>query len=190
MDPRARGVSEETGAGCGGSVPSDDSGAGPSPGLGGGQWRARPAITIVPHADRTPGVPTINLSGLDVSLLRRCACVAPGGHGLPPATVYPRQPLRGLSGGSDGDRLREIDAVTAPHVPFPYPERRLGSRERRGAGALRAGCQAASHPGKRWPEAVALAKREGLRGIARDLGVSHETVRAVLLVADAAGQAR
>jgi hypothetical protein len=86
--------------------------------------------------------------------------------------------------------LREIDAVTAPLVPFLYPERGLRSRERRGMGRYAPGTKPPRIPEERWPEVVALAKHEGLRGIARDLGVSHETVRAVLLVADAAGQAR
>jgi hypothetical protein len=35
-------------------------------------------------------------------------------------------------------------------------------------------------PEERWLEVAARAGREGLRAVARDLGVSHETVRSVL----------
>ena len=85
-----------------------------------------------------------------------------------------------LSGGSDGDRLREIDAVAPPLGPFLYPERMLRARHRGGAGRYAAGTIRRAVPQKRWPEVAARAEREGLRAVARDLGVSHETVRTVL----------
>ena len=33
---------------------------------------------------------------------------------------------------------------------------------------------------ERWPEVAARAEREGLRSVARDFGISHETVRAIV----------
>ncbi|MDP9364143.1 MAG: recombinase family protein [Chloroflexota bacterium] len=85
-----------------------------------------------------------------------------------------------LAGGSDGDRLREIDAVPPPLVPFLYPERVLRARRRHGAGRYAAGTKRHTIPEERWPEVAARAEREGLRSVARDLGVSHETVRSVV----------
>ena len=85
-----------------------------------------------------------------------------------------------LSGGSDGDRLREIDVVSPPLVPFLYPERLLRSRRRLGVGRYAAGTKGPRIPRERWSEVAARAKREGLRSVARDFGVSHETVRSVL----------
>jgi hypothetical protein len=85
-------------------------------------------------------------------------------------------------GGSDGDRLREIDVVARPLVPFLYPERVLRSRERRGAGRYAAGTNGPRIPKERWPEVAARARREGLRIVAREFGVSHETVRSVVRV--------
>jgi hypothetical protein len=35
-------------------------------------------------------------------------------------------------------------------------------------------------PRECWPEVVAQVQREGLRAVARDFGVSHETVRGVI----------
>ena len=93
----------------------------------------------------------------------------------------------GGTGGSDGDRLREIDVVGPPLVPFLYPERALRARRRRGAGRYAAGAKPPRIPEDRWPEVVARARREGLRAVARDLGVSHETVRSVLRAVDQAG---
>jgi hypothetical protein len=68
-------------------------------------------------------------------------------------------------------------------VPFLYPERMLRSRQRRGVGRYAAGAKGPRIPRERWPEVAARAEREGLRAVARDLGVSHETVRAVLRAA-------
>ena len=92
--------------------------------------------------------------------------------------------------GSDGDRLREIDVVSSPLVPFLYPERMVRVRRRRGVGRYAAGTKHRAIPEDRWPEVIARAKQEGLRSIARDFGVSHETVRAVLRVAGLSGQPR
>jgi hypothetical protein len=35
-------------------------------------------------------------------------------------------------------------------------------------------------PRERWPEVATRVQREGLRTVARDFGVSHETVRSVM----------
>ncbi len=76
--------------------------------------------------------------------------------------------------------MREIDVVAPPLVPFLYPDRVLRSRQRRGVGRYAAGAKGPRIPRERWPEVAARAEREGLRAVARDLGVSHETVRAVV----------
>ena len=76
--------------------------------------------------------------------------------------------------------MREIDAVVPPLVPFLYPSSVSGTFPSRRAGRYAAGARPPRIPRERWPEVVARAECESLRGIARDLGVSHETVRAVL----------
>ena len=76
--------------------------------------------------------------------------------------------------------MREIDVVAPPLVPFLYADRVLRARRRGGAGRYAAGTKRRAIPQERWPEVAARAGREGLRAVARDLGVSHETVRAVL----------
>jgi len=88
-----------------------------------------------------------------------------------------------LTCGSDGDRLREIDAVTPPLVPLFYVERQLQAYYRSGSGRYAAGSRVRRIPEERWPEVITRAKSEGLRGIARDFGVSHETIRAVVQLA-------
>ena len=65
-------------------------------------------------------------------------------------------------------------------MPFLYPERLLRARRRLGVGRYAAGSKGPRIPRERWPEVAARAKLEGLRRVARDLGVSHETVRAVV----------
>ena len=90
---------------------------------------------------------------------------------------------RRLSGGSDGSPLREIDVVAPPLVPFLYPERVLRSRHRNGIGRYAVDAKGPRIPRERWPEVAARARREGLRAVARGLGVSHETVRTVVRAA-------
>ena len=70
--------------------------------------------------------------------------------------------------------------MAPPLVPFLYPDRVLRARQRRGSGRYAAGGKGPRIPRERWPEVAARARREGLRAVARDLGVSHETVRSVL----------
>ncbi len=89
-----------------------------------------------------------------------------------------------LSGGSDGDRLLEIDAVLPPCVPFLYPEGAVDKRRRRGAGRYAAGVKGSRIPEELWPAIVVRARQESLRSIALDLGVSHETVRSILRTSD------
>ncbi len=70
--------------------------------------------------------------------------------------------------------------MAPPLVPFLYPEWVLRSRRRQGAGRYAVGAKGSRIPRERWPEVAARAEREGLRAVARDFGVSHETVRLVL----------
>ncbi|MDP9375263.1 MAG: recombinase family protein [Chloroflexota bacterium] len=91
--------------------------------------------------------------------------------------------VRGLevnAGGSDGDRLREIDVVQLPLVPFLYPERLLRARQRRGAGRYAAGLKGPRLSPECWPEIAARAEYESLRDLAVTYGVSHETIRGIL----------
>jgi hypothetical protein len=76
--------------------------------------------------------------------------------------------------------LREIDAVEPPLVPILYVEHKLQACRRSNSGRYSSGSRRRSIPEECWPEVIVRAKTEGLRKIARDLGVSHETVRAVL----------
>ncbi len=78
--------------------------------------------------------------------------------------------------------MREIDAVPPPLVPFLYPDRMLRTRSRSANGRYAAGTKGPRIPKERWPEVATRAQREGLRAVARDLGVSHETVRSVIRV--------
>ena len=82
-------------------------------------------------------------------------------------------------GGSDGDRLREIDVVSLPLIPFLYPERVLRARRRSGVGRYAPTSKGPRFGRDHWRQIAARAQREGLRGVARDLGVSHETMRAI-----------
>ena len=83
--------------------------------------------------------------------------------------------------------MREIDVVAPPLVPFLYPERVLRARQRRGVARYAVGSKGPRIPLERWPEVAARAKREGLRRVARDPGVSHETARAVVRVVGRVG---
>ena len=82
-------------------------------------------------------------------------------------------------GGSDGDRLREIDVFAAPLIPFLYPEREIQVHRRSGVGRYAVLAKGPSIPRGQWPEAAARVELEGLRSVARDFGVSHETVQAI-----------
>lgn len=62
-------------------------------------------------------------------------------------------------------------------VPILYPEHHLKLAQRRGARRFAVGARASLIPANRWGEVAARAKNDSLRDIARDLGVSHETVR-------------
>src|SRR5829696_3478981 len=76
-------------------------------------------------------------------------------------------------------RLREIDVVTPPLVPFLYPDRILRSRRRSGVGPYASVAKGPRVPRDQWPDVAARADRERLWSVARDLGVSDETVRSI-----------
>jgi hypothetical protein len=87
--------------------------------------------------------------------------------------------MRLCTGGSDGDRLREIDVVALPLIPFLYPERLLHSRRRSGIGRYAPVAKGPLIPSERWLEVAAQVECQGLRAVARNWGVSHETVRLI-----------
>jgi hypothetical protein len=89
--------------------------------------------------------------------------------------------LRLCTGGSDGDRLRAIDVVDLPLIPFLYLDRVLHSRRRSGIGRYAIAIKGPRIPRERWLKVTARAELSGLRSVARDLGVSHETVRAIVM---------
>ena len=71
--------------------------------------------------------------------------------------------------------------VDLPLVPFLYSERLLHSQRRSGIGRYAIKGKGLRIPQERWPEVAVRAKHEGLRAVARDFGVSHETVRSTVL---------
>jgi hypothetical protein len=79
----------------------------------------------------------------------------------------------------DGDRFREIDVVVLPLIPFLYSEQLLRSRRRTGIGRYAVVAQGPRRPRDQWSEVAVRAKREGLRAVARNLRMPHETVRAI-----------
>ncbi len=113
--------------------------------------------------------------GLNALPLRLPETTQWGGSMRPPQTGQ----FLPLTGGSDGDRLREIDVVTLPLIPFLYPARLLQSRQRSGVGRYATGAKGPRIPRERWSEVAARVQREGLRAVAREFEVSHETVRAI-----------
>jgi hypothetical protein len=84
--------------------------------------------------------------------------------------------------------LREIDAVLPPCVPFLYPHGVIHGRRRRGTERYAAGAKGSRIPEEHWATIVVRARQESLRRIARDFGVSHETVRSVLRTSGRATQ--
>ena len=85
-----------------------------------------------------------------------------------------------LRGGTNGDRLREIDVVVLPLIPFLYPERLLRSRQRSGVGRYAMVAKGPRIPLEQWLDIAARAQQQSLRTVARELGVSHQTVRAIV----------
>ena len=69
-----------------------------------------------------------------------------------------------------------------PFIPFLYPEQLLRSRRRSGIGRYAATAKGPLIPRERWPEVADRVQREELRAMARDFGVSHETVRFMVRV--------
>ena len=78
-----------------------------------------------------------------------------------------------------GDRLREIDVVEVPLIPFLYRERSSRSRQQSGAGRYALMAKRSCTAREQCTATAAQAERKGLRDVARDLGVSHEPVRAI-----------
>lgn len=97
--------------------------------------------------------------------------------GVGPTPGQEADPNCTISGETDGGSLREIDVIAPPLVPILYPEHHLKLAQRRGARRFAVGARASLIPANRWGEVAARAKNDSLRDIARDLGVSHETVR-------------
>ena len=69
--------------------------------------------------------------------------------------------------------------VDVPLIPFLYPDRLLHSRRRSGIGRYATVAKGSLIPREQWLHVAARAKHEGLRAVARDLGISHETVRTI-----------
>jgi hypothetical protein len=73
-----------------------------------------------------------------------------------------------LRGGTNGDRLREIDVVALPLIPLLYPDCLLRGRRRSGVGHYATVVKEPRNPRAQWAELAARAEREGLRRVARD----------------------
>jgi hypothetical protein len=70
--------------------------------------------------------------------------------------------------------------VELPLIPFLYPDQLLRARRRCAMGRYATATKGPRIPRERWFEAVTRVPHEGLRAVARDFGVSHETVRSVV----------
>ena len=66
-----------------------------------------------------------------------------------------------------------------PLIPVLYPERLLTRRRRSGGGRYARTAKGPLIPWEHWTEIAVRVQREGLRAVARDFGVSHETIRMV-----------
>ena len=82
--------------------------------------------------------------------------------------------------GSDGNPSREIDVVSPPLIPVLHSTSALGSLQRSESSRYSGGTRPTKIPEHLWPSVVERSKSQSLRSLARDFGVSHETVRAVL----------
>jgi hypothetical protein len=69
--------------------------------------------------------------------------------------------------------------VELPLVPFLYSDRLLRSRRRSGVGRHATVAKGPRIARDHWRAIAARAEHEGLRCVARDLGGSHEIVRAI-----------
>jgi hypothetical protein len=66
-----------------------------------------------------------------------------------------------------------------PPIPFLYPERLLQLRRPSGIGCYPLVTERPRVPKACWPEVAGRAEHVGLRSVAREFGVSHETVRSI-----------
>ena len=73
-----------------------------------------------------------------------------------------------------------MDVVALPLAPFLYPERLLHVQPRTGMGRYAPVAKVLRIPREHWPEIADRARCEGLRPVARELGFSYETVRAIV----------
>lgn len=70
--------------------------------------------------------------------------------------------------------------MCAPLIPILYPERIMHDHRRIGTGRYSRTTSRSRVPPELWAEVAARAHTEGLRPVARDLGVSHETIRTIV----------
>jgi len=78
-----------------------------------------------------------------------------------------------------GSVTRDRDGGAMPLLPFLYPERLLQLRRRSGIGCYALVTEGPRVPKACWSEVAGRAERVGLRSVAREFGVSHETVRSI-----------
>ena len=70
--------------------------------------------------------------------------------------------------------------MCAPLVPLLYPAWVLQGQQRAGSGRYARATSRSRIPLEQWAEVAARARTDGLRPVARDLGVSHETIRTIV----------
>jgi site-specific DNA recombinase len=125
-------------------------------------------VSVVPQPEFAPYFNLVHLDGGNLE----------NDEGQPIEAAPPCQDSA-LAGGSDGDRLREIDVAELPLIPFLYPEHLLHSRRGSGVGRYTTVAKGPLIPRERWAEVALQAERDGLRRVACYFGVSHETVRSI-----------
>jgi hypothetical protein len=67
-----------------------------------------------------------------------------------------------------------------PLVPLLYPERILLGRHRSHSGRYSSTVSRSRIPQEHWSEVAERASDKGLRSVAAELGVSHETIRKIV----------
>jgi hypothetical protein len=87
--------------------------------------------------------------------------------------------VRGANGGPNGGRLREIDVVLPPLIPLWYPADVLSVSGQGNSARNAKDTRNFKIEEVHWARIRQSSRDEGLRDIARDYGVRHETIRAV-----------